>query len=68
MGFQQFTYKVAVSELAVAVASVPGRSFNPAAGETKVSTANWYIAYKVALALVFISLEAININDKQEPE
>ena len=36
--------KQAMSELAVAVASAPGRPFNPSAEETKVSTANWYIA------------------------
>jgi len=30
--------------LAVAVASATGRLFNPVAGETRVSTANWYIA------------------------
>jgi hypothetical protein len=35
---------LAMSELAVAAASAPGRTFNPAAGEAGGSTANWYIA------------------------
>ena len=50
-----------MSELAVAVASVPGRSFNPAAGETKVSTANWYIANNWPSTLIEYGLVAIKI-------
>jgi hypothetical protein len=55
-----------MSELAVAVASATGRSFNPVAGETKVSTANWYIAIFWLLALIDIGDEAaLNVASHQ---
>ena len=52
--------KQAMSELAVAVASAPGRPFNPSAEETKVSTANWYIAEKHPDVHVDKAYQAIN--------
>jgi hypothetical protein len=43
---------MAMSELAVAAVSAPGRSCNPVAGETEVSTANWYIACFMPVAQI----------------